>query len=565
MIQTSNWLLSRTAGLFVLLSATIFFFIPEFPGPTYHYFQTQDLPATLIILPVIALAAVWRPSIRLPDRMPSVTSVAILAFLLALTLWAGTYWLMLDYPLTRDEHMAVFDAQIYALGQLAQPLAPEWREFAYALVPNFLLDAPGNRILVSSYMPGNAMMRAGFLAVADPALMNPVLCAIGLIALYDVARRLFSENPTAVWIALAGYLLSAQVLVNAMTSYAMTGHLALNLVWLALFLRGKWWQHTLAMVIGAWAIGLHQVVFHPLFAGPFILILLRQGRWSLFAAYAFVYAAALLFWLSYPALVSYSFGIISQEGSTGGVVALLAERVWPLLTRNNLSSLGIMEFNILRLMVWSPLFLLPLLVLSWPNVRSLDSSALPLFGGVALTVLAMIILLPYQGHGWGYRYLHGLLGNLSLLAGYGYLHWAKTDRARADGNVALLGGATSFLILPFLLWSANSFTAPYAELSAVIEKQSTDFVVVDTETSLAAIDQVRNRADLTNRPLVLSSISLSSSQLATLCKRGSLIWLAPSDITAANLPMRSRELVRNSRTLEDLLGSCARTFDWQEN
>lgn len=562
MIQTGNWLLSRTAGLFVLLAATLAIFVPAFLGPTHHYFRTQDLPATIAILPIFLLALVWRPHIRLPDRMPSLVSVVMLGVLLALALWAGTHWLMLDYPLTRDEHMAVFDAQIFASGQLAQPLAPEWQEYAYALVPHFLLDVPGSGLLISAYMPGNSMMRAGFAAIADPALMNPILCAIGFVALYDIARRLFSETPAAVWVALATYLLSVQVLVNAMTSYAMTGHLSLNLVWLALFLRGRWWQHALAMAIGAWTIGLHQVVFHPLFAGPFILILLRQGRWGLFVAYATVYAAALLFWISYPSIVVSSFDIPAAPGSAGGITGFFYERVWPLLSRNSLAGIGLMEFNVLRLMVWSPLFLLPLVALAWSDIRRFDSVALPLFGGVALTFVAMIVLLPYQGHGWGYRYLHGLLGNLALLASFGYLHWVKDQRERADGTVALLGGATAFILLPFLSWSAYSFTAPYARLSAAIERQDSDFVILDTETSFAAIDQVRNRADLTNRPLVFSSTNLNDAQLADLCERGSVVWVGASEIASAELPMPAVEPRKATSLNAGLLNDCAHALDW---
>jgi hypothetical protein len=50
----------------------------------------------------------------------------------------------------------------------------------------------------------------------------------------------------------------------------------------------------------------------------------------------------------------------------------------------------------------------------------------------------MFILLPYQGHGWGYRYLHGLIGSLSLLAGYGWIalseRAARNDMATARAN-----------------------------------------------------------------------------------------------------------------------------------
>lgn len=543
------------AGLFVLLAATLAIFVPAFPGPTYHYFRTQDLPATIAMLPVILLAAFWWPRLRLPDRMPSTTSVLMLAGVLALALWGGAYWLMLDYPLTRDEHMAVFDAQILVSGQLAQPLAPEWQDYAKALVPDFLLDVPGNSLLVSGYMPGNAIMRAGFGAIADPALMNPILYAIGLIALYDIARRLFADNPTAVWIALTTYLLSAQVLANAMTTYAMIGHLVLNLVWLALFLRGKWWRHALVLVIGAWALGLHQVTYHPLFAGPFILVLLIQRRWTLFAVYALVYTAAGLFWLSYPSIVLSSFGLESSSGASAGMIGYL-DRIWANFVGVDLAKSAFMEFNILRFLVWTPLFLLPLLVLAWPDIRRLDGIALPLFLGIVLMLLMRTILLPYQGHGWGYRSLHGMIGSFAILAGYGYTHWAKSDRERADGTVALFAAATAAL-LPFLLWSAHHFTAPYARLSAAIERQPTDYVILDTESTLAAIDQVRNRADLTNRPLVLASHRLSNAQLRELCAKGSVTWVDGSDIAAARLPMQAFKFRDVSSLDAELLEDCA--------
>ena len=522
----------------MLLAGTILVFVPAFAGPTYYYFQTQDLPATLMLLPFIALAFFWWPRVRIPDQCPSLSSVFLLAGLLALLLWAGTHWLMLNYPLTRDEHMALFDAQILAKGQLAQPLASEWQGYQRALIPDWLLDLETSSLWVSHYLPGNAIMRVVFDAVGDPALMNPVLCGIGLIALYDIARRLFADTPAAVWLVLATYALSAQVLVNAMTSYAMTAHLTLNLIWLALFLRGKWWHHALVMLIGAWAIGLHQPTVHPLFAGPFILFLLLQRRWTLFTIYAAVYACAGLFWFSYPSLILSSFDMEAARQTSAGIVGY-PDRILATLAKFDLVRTILMEFNILRFMVWMPLFALPLLVLAWPNIRKVDSLALPLFLGIVLMLLMRTILLPYQGHGWGYRSLHGLIGNISLLVGYGYHHWAKADRSRVDGTVALLGGGSAFMVLPFLLWSAHHFTAPYARLSAAIERQSTDFVVVDTHVSLAAIDQVRNRADLANRPLVLASSRLSHNQLAELCSRGSVTWLSASDIVATSLPMPS--------------------------
>ena len=74
---------------------------------------------------------------------------------------------------------------------------------------------------------------------------------------------------------------SAQFLIAAMTPYAVTTHLCLNLVWLWLFLRDRWWGHLAAVLVAFVASGLHQVAFHPLFAAPFVFSLLFTRRWSL--------------------------------------------------------------------------------------------------------------------------------------------------------------------------------------------------------------------------------------------------------------------------------------------
>ncbi len=544
----------RRAALVLVLFAIVLSLAPDDTLPAV-YFLTQDLPALIVGVTALLLVS-WRlPAITLPDRSPPVWLVALLAVALALTLWAGTYLVMFDYPLTRDEHMVVFDMGVFAGGRLAQPLAPEWRAFAEALVPAFLLDVPDTPILISNYMPGNAMMRTGFATIADPALMNPVLVGVGLVALNDIAGRLFPENRSAVIVVLAGYLLSAQVLVTAMTTYAMTGHLALNLVWLALFLRGKWWQHALAMLVGMWAIGLHQIVFHPLFAGPVILTLLAQRRWALFAAYAVTYAAALLFWIAHPSLVTSAFGIVAETGSTGGIGAFWAERVVPLLLDSDPAVVSVMAFNLIRFAAWTPIFVVPFVVLAWPAIRANRGLALPLFGGIALTLAAMVILLPYQGHGWGYRYLHGLLGNFALLTGYGYVRWAAHAKKQADGAFAALAGSTALLVLPFLLWSAHNFTRPYVALEALIARQTADFVLVDTQPPSSAVDQVRNRADLGNRPILLSSRGMTADQVAEICGRGTVTLITRADFHrvgfAPDLPEESPEF---AQLVRDILG-----------
>jgi len=69
--------------------------------------------------------------------------------------------------------------------------------------------------------------------------------------------------------------------------------------------------------------------------------------------------------------------------------------------------------------------------------------------GLVLTTAAMFVLLPYQGHGWGYRYLHGLLGSAVLLAAWTWdgLLRGLSDRSRAGAGAAFAPAAPALRVL----------------------------------------------------------------------------------------------------------------------
>lgn len=513
----------------VLIGGAFAIMLPQdYPAITPVLFGIQDVYLAPALIAVWLITLLIKPRLDLPHQLPSGRLVALGACVLALLLWLGTYLIMFDFPLTRDEHMVVFDQGIFSSGRLAAPLPAAWSGYALALVPAFLLDVPGNQLLVSAYMPMNAAFRTAFGLLLDPALMNPVFTGLGLILIYRLARKLFPDSVGAVWTVVLGYGLSAQILLNAMTDYAMTGHLFLNLLWLTLFLDGRRRALLGAMVIGFVAIGYHQVIFHLLFAGPFILELLTARRWRAFLAFALVYAGALLFWMSYPHLVIAYYGIVADSGSTASTSGFITERVISLIRTTDIYRFPNMVANLLRMITWAPIFLAPLLVMGLIAARKREGIAQHLVFGVVITIGAMMALLPSQGHGWGYRYIHPVLGNMLLLAGYGYRHAARSNRSLADRIVILQGAVTLLLVIPFLLWSTRAFVEPYARLTALISQQQTDFVIVDTSPPYSAIDEVRNQAALTNRPLVFSSRDMSAAQVEQLCQRGSITLVSRS-------------------------------------
>jgi hypothetical protein len=503
------------------------------------YFVHQD---SLVLVGLAALllaadlsrsrtSAVWLPNVVLTRR-----TVVVGAALAALILWAGTYLLFDNYPLTRDEQMAVFDMEVFRHGWLAAPLAPEWRRYAEALIPAFVLPLPGNAAWVSAYMPGNAMLRTLFSFVADPALMNPVLAAAGAVATFDCARRLFPDNPSARAVAVLMYASSAQVLVTAMTPYAMTAHLALNMIWLAFYLRGTRMGHAAAIAIGFLAIGLHQVIFHPLFALPFIDHLRRRGEWRTSVVYALSYAVFGLFWMSYPHLIVASAGLSGASGAAAGSRGYISERVLSLLLDRDPNTLPLTAVNLVRFVSWQNLGLVPLMALGFGAVRRNEAIARPLAYGILLTIVAMTILLPYQGHGWGYRYLHGLIGNCALLAAYGWRDFSGRQEVRAFVRNATV--ATVLGSLPFLVWQAQTFVKPYARINRMIDGIHADMVVIETQGPAFTVDEVRNRPDLGNRPIRLAGGKLTPADIRMLCARGTIAFVDASQMQALGLGIR---------------------------
>lgn len=492
-----------------------------------RYFRTQDGWVIGLAFVVLLLAIVvpprWRaagmawPPVRRAWVLPAMA-------LLALVLWWGSYAVMSGYALTRDEHMVLFDMAVFRQGRLAEPLDPFWRDHVRAVVPDFRLEIPGQPVLVSAYLPVNAMLRAAFAALADPAFMNPLLAALAGLAFISIARRLFPEERATQWAAILMFFASAQLLVAAMTPYAMTAHLAANLCWLALFLRGGRLGHGGALLLGFAAMGLHQVIFHPLFALPFLLWRWRRGEWRIVLFYGLAYGAYGLFWINWQTLVVHVAGVQVTSGAAAGAGGFIRQRVLPLLLEHDPLTVTLMEYNLLRFLAWQNLALLPLMLGAGQALRRGEGVVWPLAGGLLLAIGAFAFLLPYQGHGWGYRYLHGFLGSAALLGAYGFRGLAA--REPRGTYLLLLGGTALTLALatPFLLWRAHDFVMPHARADAMLSRIEADHVVIDTDVPGYQVDLVRNLPDLAQRPIRLASSYLDATMLEALCARGSVTF-----------------------------------------
>jgi hypothetical protein len=504
----------RRAGTYLLLISLSFFFLFPRHGFTAWLFRSDDFPALLIgggLLLVLSFCRFVLPVPRLPR--PSLLAAGLALAVLLLTA-AGTWLVFGGFAMTRDEILADFDAAFLAHGLLIAPIPAPWRAFSAALMPRFMLPVSSGAGWLSSYLPGNAAVRALAKVTVGAEWTNPILAALSALALYRIGRRLWPDARDAALVAVLLLTTSAQLLAMAMTPYAMTAHLAFNLLWLWAFLRDDRRGDAGAIAAGFVATGLHQLVFHPLFVFPFIVHLWVSGRRSRAIVYVAAYGAIGLFWSDYWQLVLAGTATGAGQTSTTGLVYLLA-RLFALLGSMQLSGLVTMSFNVLRFLSWQNLLLLPLVLLGAGAVRRAEGIARPLAAGIVLTLLVMLALLPWQGLGWGYRYLHGLIGSCCLLASYG---WRRIGTERPWRNAILAAGTgTSLLvILPLHLKQAHDLVAPYRQAYALITRSKADIVLVEPAGVLLD-DLVRNAPDLSNRPKIMNEDLLSEAQLRYLC------------------------------------------------
>lgn len=513
--MTRNELFGRVVRRPALL-AVMAFAIAALQGPganlTLFYLYWQD--RWLLLAAALLLAfCVWQFRTHVRPLESGWRSASVIGAIMAIAAFAGHYLILQGYDLSRDEQMATFDAAVFAQGQLVAPLTGIWREHSAALNMMFMYPTTESGAWISAYLPMNAVLRAFFSLLGDAALTGPAMLLIGALALWGCARRLFPSSAEAATVALLLYAGSGQVLLNGMTAYAMPAHLALNLCWLWFFLRRALWADFAALVIGFVAVGLHQPIMHPMFAAPILFLLVLERDWRRAALYFLGYLAIGAFWAWWPGAM---WLLVEADAAApkGDGIDYLSRLVTTVMQGDGMRVANMVS-NVLRFFAWQHILLLPLLALGVALARR-HRLAGALAGGILLTATVMFVILPYQGHGFGYRYFHGLIGNFILLAVYG---WMSLGEAQPiwRGLLVRTTAATLVILLPVQAGMAHAFYAPFADASERIAASGADFAVVGESDAPFIIDLVINPPALDQSPIRLIRGAVDPKLAEALC------------------------------------------------
>jgi hypothetical protein len=532
-------MLRNSAVLLALLAVGAV--LAPLPTLSIYFFQRQDAPVIAGTIVLYGALSFWRGGFAerpnaalLHDRMLALR-VAVLGLALMIIGVVGHHVVMWGYAFSRDEQMTLFDADVYRTGHFVARLPAEWRHYAPALNTLFMPEAVKGVGAISIYRPGNAMWHALAGLVADPTWANPLLSALSLVATWRVARRVMPGDTGSQWIAVLLFATSTQVMAMSMTTYAMTGRLALGMIWLALFLRDRWPSHLAAMAVAFVATGWQQPIYFPFFAGPFLYFsLVHKRRWGWSAAYAAVFGASLVFWSRFSGFAIRELGVVAKPSDVDG---FLLTRMWWALSDISPAYLWNQCANLVRFFAWENLLLLPLLVAGVRvAVRSKDPRLWGMIGSIVALIVMKTILRPYQGHGWGYRYMHGVIGIACILAAMGWRD--LRDRGLiGKKHLAVATGAGLILFTPFLMWQSHRFAGEFARVDRAILASPAKIAIVDDGVPEFTGDLVYNPPVLGQRPVRLLASKLDPADMRDLCRRGPIGFVG-----AAQLAGITREL-----------------------
>jgi hypothetical protein len=385
---------------------------------------------------------------------------------------------------------------------------------------------------MSGYWPGFAALMTPFAAAQATWLLNPLLGAVGLWLIGDIAVQACGDRAARGWAMLAT-LASPQYTVLAMSHYSMPGLLTFNLLFLWLLLRPGPWSALLAGLSGSIALTFHNPVPHALFALPCIVwFLARPGGWRrlpwLLAGYL---PLAALFGLGWPMAAAHA-GIGRTELSGAEVTSPRGwlDQLANVLQRPSKAMLVARFQAAWKVWIWSAPGLLALAALAAWKRRAAPLALLA--ATFALTFVFYLFVRFDQGHGWGYRYIHPAWALLPVGAALWVVRGGREGVALGSAIVA-----AGLLATPVFLWEthrtidaalAHRIDAPATGRWVVFVAPNAQYVM-DLVQNLPGRDRVRyfaGRSADEDRDFMAAQFPAATRRVED--ERGSL-WELPAD------------------------------------
>lgn len=499
----------------------------------YIFFQV-GLGSYLAVLVALVLATALHRFATFPDWLWRTPPWLLASFVLVVTM-VSTHLVHHGFAFSMDEWMQRLQAEIFLDGRAAAVLPEEWRPYARSMFHSFAqLDSENERV-ASSYRPGMAALIALFNMGNLGLYVSAFASAASIMLTASIAAKVAPGSRSAPILAALLMASSAQLLAAGMTSYAMSSQLLLNLLWLRLFLNDTTPGHLTAALVGVLTASLHQIHVHLFFALPLFALLIFRHRALPIVIYGVIYA------LGHMAILNWSpFGIPDSVAAAGyapsNPIAGLGMTIKTLFALPDREAGATIAANLVRFLSWQSLALPPLLWLILRNSR-LTPVSLALLASILFSLLPILFLMPDQGHGWGYRYLHGSIGSLVLIVVVG---WEQIERHAGAKLSAVIGWfvlVTLLVVLPMRFLLMEKLVSPWQQGARIVADSTADIVIVDSLWLFYGQDIARTDPFAKERPIAMILHKMSPLQIETLCARYDVALFGREDAERVGIPV----------------------------
>ncbi len=466
---------------------------------------TNSLAMLAALVAALAIAPLRDAATRLAalvSRHPGRTCVA--AFVVLAVASRTVY---LAFPLSMDEYAPLLQARIFAQGDLAATYPRELldRMVLPGFQGAFVLVNHETGQAVSGYWPGLALLMTPFAAIGMDWALNPLLGALGLLVIGDLARQATGHEDARGWAMLAA-LACPQYTVNAISYYAMPGLLTLNLLYLWLLLRPGWKSAVLAGAVGSLALVMHNPAPHVLFAMPCVIWLLaNRSRWTRLAPLILGYVPlTALLCFGWPLLTA-SMGLrpAAVAATDAEFLASWLGKLRGIFELPGLEVLQIRSYAAWKALIWSA----PGLLLSAFLIRQSGPAARISLAALLLTFAFYMFFPLDQGHGWGHRYLHSAWGLLPLAAGA--LAATGGPAGRRFVAAAVVAG---MLATPTFMYTTHRTVASSADQMLPRPTEGRGIAFVSNQPGRYSSDLIRNYPEDSGKLITLASYGDDSDQ-----------------------------------------------------
>jgi hypothetical protein len=473
-------------------------------SPIFRQLLTvYDSQTAWLALAICCLAAFWRrpaPVLRLveffgrhPYSVP-LASVALIA--------VGGIFVYRNYPLSMDEYAAVFQAKIFASGQLYARLPRDCVDWLVVRGFNgsFLVASTETGRAIEHYWPGFALLLAPFQFIEAPWLCNAALAGIAVFLIHWITREITGDPRAAGW-AMLFTLCSGVFVADAVSYYSMQAHLTANLGLAALLLKPTRYRALGAGLVGSLALILHNPVPHALFAAPWIFAMAverdqRRYLWPLMLGYLPGIGLGVGWLLFRTDLGSGAHGLAALPAVVDGVFT------WPDAALANMRAAALV-----KMWLWAPPCLFVFAFMGGlrqrgnRHVRLLTQSAV-------LTFVGYLFVRFDQGHGWGYRYFHSAWGAVPILAGCA-LTVRPDDQSHSPWSLVSFAGAAAVLnmvvVMPFQMHQVGEIISQHLAQLPMPQRPGNNVYFIHPRGGFYVADMVQIDPLLRDRDLLLVS------------------------------------------------------------